>query len=275
MGGVNDSIDPAKMSETKYVHYTARDGLKISGYLTLPKNREAKKLPLIILPHGGPFGVRDNGGYDMEVQFLANQGYVVLQPNFRGSESYGEAFYDKGKGQIGRKMQDDLDDGMDWLAKQGIIDPSRVCLVGASYGGYAALWGVIRNPERYRCAVSFAGVTDFASQLRYDRKFFDSRYYRRNWKAMVRGDEGFDLDEVSPVKQVGRLTRPVLLTHGSLDDTVPMSQYKKMVSAAKKAKKPIETHVYKDEGHGFSKKESRKDWLDRMGAFLHKHNPAY
>jgi dipeptidyl aminopeptidase/acylaminoacyl peptidase len=124
-------------------------------------------LPLIIMPHGGPYGVRDDGTYDVEVQFLANRGYVVLQPEYRGSGGYGKAFSDKGEGQWGRAMQDDLDDGMDWLAGQGTIDPRRVCIIGSSYGGYAALWGAVRNPERYRCAASFAGVSDLKRQMKF------------------------------------------------------------------------------------------------------------
>ncbi len=272
-GGVNDAIQPEQMAETQYTKFTARDGKVIPAYLTLPKGRLAKDLPLIILPHGGPYGVRDTLDYDAEVQFIASRGYAVLQPNFRGSDSYGEAFYKAGEGQIGRAMQDDLDDGMDWLVKQGIADAKRVCLVGGSYGGYAALWGVIRNPERYRCAASFAGVTDFKRQLRYSGKFFSSRH-AREWKDIVRGDKEFDLDQVSPARQAARLTRPVLLAHGDSDSNVPFSQFKVMVAAAKTAGVPIETKVYEDEGHGFSKRENERDWYDRLEAFLNKHNPA-
>lgn len=270
---INDMLEDVQLAETQYLRYEARDGLSIPAYLTLPVGREAKNLPLIILPHGGPFGVRDTLDYNMEVQFLANRGYAVLQPNFRGSESYGEEFYKRGEGQIGRGMQDDLDDGMDWLAKQGVINPSRVCIVGSSYGGYAALWGVIRNPERYRCAASFAGVTDFKSQLKYDGKSLRSRYARA-WRDKIRGEEDFDLDSVSPSKNIARLDRPILLAHGDVDSNVPYSQFKKMVDAAKKARKPIESHTYKGEGHGFDDSANQKDWLDRLEAFLALHNPS-
>lgn len=270
---VNDMLEGAPFAETQYVNYSARDGLKIPAYLTLPVGREPKRLPLIILPHGGPYGVRDTLDYHTEVQFLANRGYAVLQPNYRGSDSYGEEFYKRGEGQIGRAMQDDLDDGMDWLVKDGIVDPARVCIVGSSYGGYAAMWGVIRNPERYRCAASFAGVTDFKAQIKYDGKSLKSRY-AREWRDTVRGAEDFDLDTVSPAKNAARLTRPLLLTHGDEDSNVPYSQFKKMIDALKKAKKPVESHTYEGEGHGFADSANEKDWLDRLEAFLNKHNPA-
>jgi dipeptidyl aminopeptidase/acylaminoacyl peptidase len=273
MADVNPALDPAQLSTTRYVRYPARDGLSIPAYLTLPRGRKAAGFPLIILPHGGPFGVRDTLDYNMEVQFLSNRGYVVLQPNFRGSDSYGETFYKRGEGQIGRAMQDDLDDGMDYLVKSGLVDSKRVCIVGSSYGGYAALWGVIRNPERYRCAVSFAGVTDFKSQLKFDGRTLRSRYARQ-WKDKVQGDASFDLDRVSPAKMVGNLTRPVLLAHGDVDSNVPYSQFKQMMAAAKKAGKSIENFTYKGEGHGFDNKDNQKDWLDRMDSFLTKHNPA-
>lgn len=272
IGGINDPIDPAKMASTKYVEYQARDGLKIKAYLTLPKGRTDKNLPLIILPHGGPYDVRDTWDYNAEVQFLANRGYAVFRPNFRGSGGYGEDFYTKGEGQIGRTMQDDLDDGMDWLVEQGFADPKRVCLVGASYGGYAAIWGVIRNPERYRCAASFAGVTDWAKQLKYDKRFFRSRY-AKEWKETVQGSEDFDLDSVSPVQQITKLKRPLLLTHGDEDSNVPFSQYKSLIKAAMKANIPIDVKIYEDEGHGFSDRANEVDWYTRLEAFLHTHNP--
>ena len=135
----------------------------------------ARSLPLVILHHGGPYDIRDDGTYDAEVQFLANRGYAVLQPENRGSGGYGRAFDKKGEGQCGRAMQDDLDDGMDWLAKQGTIDPKRVCIVGSSYGGHAAMWGAIRNPERYRCAARFAGVSDLKRRIKYANGFFRSQ----------------------------------------------------------------------------------------------------
>lgn len=271
--GVNDRIDPTAMAETKYEIYTARDGTKISAYLTVPKGVKAEDLPLVIMPHGGPYGVRDSMNFNMEVQFLANRGYAVLQPNFRGSAGYGESFYKLGEGQIGRQMQDDLDDGMDWLVKRGVADPKRVCLVGASYGGYAALWGVTRNPERYRCAASFAGVTDWEKMLRYDRRFFKSRYSRK-WKEIVEGKDGFNLDDVSPMRGVDKLTRPILLVHGKKDSVVPYKQFSLYQEKLEDRGADAVFVTYDKEGHGFKDFENRKDWLDQLESFLDKHNPA-
>jgi dipeptidyl aminopeptidase/acylaminoacyl peptidase len=160
-----------RLSEMRAVAYKARDGLAIPAYLTLPAGRGGKALPLIVMPHGGPF-VRDTYGYDAWVQYLAAKGYAVLQPNYRGSTGYGREFVEAGNGEWGRGMQDDADDGVKWLAAQGIADPGRVCIMGASYGGYAAMRAAVRNPEIYRCAISFAGISDVAAQLGHDRKTF-------------------------------------------------------------------------------------------------------
>jgi dienelactone hydrolase len=269
-----EGVDHTGLSETRYVHYTARDGLDIPALLTLPVGRDPKDLPLIIYPHGGPYGIRDSLGYNPEVQFLANRGYVVLQPNYRGSDGYGEAFYAKGEGQWGRAMQDDIDDGMDWLAKQGIVDPKRVCIVGGSYGGYVAAWGATRNPERYRCAVSFAGVTDLAEQLDYQSDFLTGTRWRKDWQNTVRGDKDFDLDSVSPLKQVARLKVPIMLVHGSADTTVLPQQSTAYDKALTAAGKVHETYIYPGEGHGFDRSKDEKDYLDKLEAFLTKYNPA-
>jgi dipeptidyl aminopeptidase/acylaminoacyl peptidase len=266
-------IDITHLAMPKPIAYTARDGTRIHGYLTLPRGREASGLPLIILPHGGPYGIRDKLDYDDQVQLLANRGYAVLQPNFRGSGGYGQDFYDLGVGQIGRGMQDDLDDGMDWAVARGIADPARVCVVGGSYGGYAALWAVIRNPERYRCAASFAGVTDWNLILKYDRRFF-TREASRRWRQRVEGEEEFDLDDVSPYRHAETLNRPVLIAQGKKDDRVPWSQFRKFTRAARKAPvAPVEL-VFNEEGHSFDEPENEQRWLDQLTAFLAKHNPA-
>jgi dipeptidyl aminopeptidase/acylaminoacyl peptidase len=268
-------VDAANLASVESVEYTARDGTTINAYLTLPQGREPKALPLIVLPHGGPFGVRDKLEYSDEVQLLANRGYAVLQPNYRGSSGYGDAFAELGRGEIGRRMQDDLDDAVDWAAGEGLVDPTRVCLVGASYGGYAALWGVIRNPERYRCAASFAGVTEWDKQIAYDRSFIDGSGARA-WRERIRGeDRAFDLDLVSPARQAARLRRPVLLVHGRRDSNVPFRQFELMRSAIERARvRDAEFLVFEKSGHAFSSAEDEQAWYDALTAFLARHNPA-
>ena len=271
---IRPGLDPRTLAGVKPVTYPARDGTPIRAYLTLPPGRDAKDLPLIVLPHGGPYGVRDKLQYSDEVQLLANRGYAVLQPNYRGSEGFGEAFEDLGKGEIGRRMQDDLDDAVDWAVAQGIADSTRVCLVGASYGGYAALWGVIRNPEKYRCAASFAGVTEWDRQLTYSSDFL-SRKDRRSWRERVRGeDDSFDMDAVSPARHVAKLTRPILLAHGKKDRTVPFSQFERMRDALARAEvKSAQFLILDEAAHGFVRPEDEQAWYDKLIAFLDRHNP--
>lgn len=266
-------LDGVALAPVTAVRYKARDGLTIPGYLTLPLGRPEHGLPLIVMPHGGPFA-RDTWDYDPFVQFLANRGYAVLQPNFRGSTGFGKDYVEKGYGQWGRAMQDDVDDGVDWLIKSGKVDPKRVCIMGASYGGYAALWGAIRNPDKYRCAVSLSGVTDLPGMLRFDRRSFSAPRYFREWQTHVRGeDKKLDLDTVSPLAQAARLNVPVLIAHGEKDDNVPPKQAHQMVKAL--AGKPnVEALFYKDEGHGLTKKEDLADFLKHLDAFLTKHNPG-
>lgn len=269
-----EGLPPEYLARTKAVTYRSRDGLDIPAYLTLPKGREAKGLPLIIYPHGGPYGIRDKLTYDPQVQFLANRGYAVLQPNYRGSGGYGTRFGDAGIGQIGRGMQDDLDDGMDWLAKQGIVNPARVCIVGSSYGGYAAMWGVIRNPERYRCAASYAGVADWESMLKYDRRYLTKKASDK-WRSRVTGNGDLLLNDVSPTRQAMTLQRPILLAHGKLDSNVPISQSTKFIAALpKSARSQVSQLVFDDEGHSFMNPANLENWFDKLDAFLSQHNPA-
>lgn len=266
-------LDFRQLVKPQPVRYRARDGLGITAYLTVPRGRPARGLPLIIMPHGGPFGVRDKLAYNDEVQLLANRGYAVLQPNFRGSGGYGDAFYEAGTGQVGRGMQDDIDDAMDWAVSEGIADPARVCVVGGSYGGYAALWAVLRNPGRYACAASWAGVTDWDKMLAYDKRYLTSKA-GKTWKTQVQGDDAFDLDAVSPYRLAAQLSRPVLLAHGTADDNVPFKQYELMVRAARQAPVPLTTLVVEGEGHSFSSIKSEQQWYDAMDTFLATHNPA-
>ncbi len=268
-----DKLEAAALAPVAPVKYTARDGLSIHAYLTLPPGRSAKDLPLIVFPHGGPHA-RDTWDFDPYVQFLASRGYAVLQPNFRGSTGYGKAFVEKGYGQWGRAMQDDVDDGMDWLVKSGQVDPKRVCIMGISYGGYAALWGAIRNPERYRCAVSLAGVTDLPDMLKFDRKSFSAPRYFRAWQTKVEGEDKVDLVAVSPLAQAGRLKIPVLIAHGDKDDNVPVRQGQRMVAALTKNNAPVQSVFYPTAKHGLQSRDDKIDFFKRLEAFLAKNNPS-
>jgi dipeptidyl aminopeptidase/acylaminoacyl peptidase len=268
-----ESMVGKRLSVMEPVRYTARDGLEIRAYLTLPTGRVDKNLPLVVMPHGGPYA-RDEWGYDSWVQYLASRGYAVLQPNFRGSTGFGRKFVESGTGQWGRGMQDDVDDGVKWLAARGTVDAKRVCIMGASYGGYAAEWAAIRNPELYRCAISFAGVSDVSAQLKYSRKSFTASRYFRNWRERVQGDKNFELDQISPLRQAARMTVPILIAHGTEDDTVPIKQSRRLHEALVKAGRAHEYVEYEGEAHGFEDPTHATDFLNRVGAFLDKHNPA-
>ena len=268
-----DALDGARFSSVAAVRYAARDGLSIPAYLTLPRGREPKGLPLIVMPHGGPFD-RDSNVFNPWVQLLADRGYAVLQPNFRGSTGYGRTFVERGYGEWGQKMQDDLDDGVAWLAASGTIDPKRICLMGASYGGYAALWGAIRNPDLYRCAISMAAVTDVRAILKYDIKLFIASRYSKQWKRKIVGEESRNLAAVSPLQQAARLNIPVLIAHGERDATVPVEQGRKLVAALRNRGASVQSAFYPRAGHGFEETEDSVDFLRRVEAFLDVHNPA-
>lgn len=259
------------LSPVKAIQFTSRDGLQIQGYLTLPRGSSGTNLPLVVVPHGGPH-VRDTWTYDADVQFLANRGYAVLQPNFRGSTGYGKKFLEKGYGQWGGAMQTDLDDGVAWLVSEGVVDAKRVCIMGASYGGYAALIAAITSPEVYRCAVSYAGVTDVNAWMKSHRNdMLPTRY--RKWRQKVHGEEAAEVEVPSPIDLAGQVSIPVLLGHGTADDRVPFRQGEKMARALRRADKDVEFLKLKDAGHGYEGADHVR-FLNAVEAFLKKHNPA-
>lgn len=261
------------LAPVRPISFRSRDGIDVPGYLTLPPGRPGQGLPLVLMPHGGPFA-RDSWEFDPWVQFLASRGYAVLQANFRGSTGYGRAHVERGFGQWGSGMIDDLEDGVDWLAGRGVIDPGRVCVMGGSYGGYVALWAPIRDPGRYRCAISFAGVADVGAMLRYNRRQFAAPRYSREWRRRVQGEARTDLDSISPLRQAARLRTPVLIAHGERDTTVPPSQSRDMVRALTRTGATMESVFYREEGHGFARPQDSADFLRRVEAFLARHNPA-
>lgn len=271
----HDALLDATLAPVEAVRYTARDGLGIRAYLTIPAGSPGKNLPLIVMPHGGPFA-RDNGQFDVLAQFLANRGYVVLQPNFRGSTGFGRAFVERGHGQWGSGMIDDIEAGVDWLAGWGMIDPRRVCILGISYGGYAAMWAPARSPDRYRCAVSMAGISDVSAMLKYDSRAMLAKRYARDWATRVRGEDDAkqDLKAISPLQQADRIRTPILIAHGELDTNVPPDQSRKLVKALEKRGRTVESIFYPTSGHGFHTIEDSVDFMKRVEAFLAKHNPA-
>jgi dipeptidyl aminopeptidase/acylaminoacyl peptidase len=265
---LNDTLGTRPYAPVKTIRYTARDGTDMSAVLTLPKGRDAKNLPLILMPHGGP-GVRDDEGWDWWVQFLASRGYAVLQPNYRGSTGFGTKFYKLGDGQWGLKMQDDLTDAVGWAAKQGIADPKRVCIVGGSYGGYAAFRAAQRDKGVYRCAVSFAGVSDMSAMLRYDGSFLNGN----SAKDFLRR-KAPDLKAVSPINFAADFSTPILIMHGKADQVVPVKQSREMVERLKAAGA---TYRYVEQplgDHHFTRQADRLQFLQELETFLAKYNPS-
>lgn len=260
------------------IDYTAADGLQIPGYLTLPPGVETPtNLPLIVLAHGGP-AARDVAGFDYWAQALASRGYAVLQSNFRGSAGYGRAFMEAGYGEWGRKMQTDLSDGVRWLAAEGVIDPERVCIVGGSYGGYAAMAGVTIDKAPYRCAVSVNGVSDLRRMVNRvanrqgERNSHAVRYWNRFMGAARLNDRA--LDALSPAMRADEVESPLLLIHGKDDTVVPIEQSRVMAAAMRKAGKPVEMVELDGEDHWLSREETRQAMLRETVRFLEMHNPV-
>lgn len=270
-------IKEEQMAEMKPIEYKARDGLRIRGYLTLPPGREAKNLPVIINPHGGPWA-RDNWGYNPEIQMLANRGYAVLQMDFRISRGYGRKLFTAGFKQLGLKMQDDKTDGLNWLVAQGIADPKRACIYGGSYGGYAALWGVTRDPDLYRCAINAVGVSDWEIIMRglwYSGQETYQPEEVATWVGDIdKAEDRARFDATSPVKLAARIKAPILHGYGFNDPRVPIDHLKVMERALKANDKKTESVTYDNEGHGWANPENRLDWYRRMEKFLAEHNPA-
>lgn len=261
------------VGKMELISYTAQDGLKMDGVLTLPPGREAKNLPAIMLPHGGP-AAHDDIRFDWWAQAFASSGYAVFQPNFRGSTNRGATFQKASEGEWGRKMQTDISDGMAELVKSGIIDPERVCIMGASYGGYAALAGVTLQQGLYRCAVSVAGISDLNLMYRDDVKISG-----RN-KTLIRSlrseiGKGRSLTEISPARLADQADAPILLIHGKDDTVVLYNQSQTMADALKDAGKPFEFLGLEGEDHWLSSADTRLKMLEASMSFIMRNNPPH
>lgn len=259
-------IKPNDLRQTQSIKIEARDGLELSGYLTLPEATKDKKPPMVVMVHGGPHGVRDHWYYDSEVQLLANRGYAVLQINFRGSGGFGSRFEQLGYRQWGGKMIDDIIDGTNWATSGGIVDKDKTCIYGASYGGYAAMMAAARAPDLYRCAIGYVGVYD----LNY---MFTKGDIVDSWGGLaylkrVLGNEEEQLHEYSPVNRVADLRANIMLIHGDNDRRVPVAHYNAMRKALRKAGKPAEEMLFDLSGHGVWDEKDRIKLYSRILSFL-------
>ncbi|TQM05694.1 dipeptidyl aminopeptidase/acylaminoacyl peptidase [Pseudoxanthomonas sp. 3HH-4] len=261
-------LDPAKVAPSELVTLRARDGLALHGYLTRPHGHHAAPLPMVVMPHGGPFGVFDGWEFNDEAEMLARAGYTVLRLNYRGSGNYGSAFQQAGARQWGRTMQDDVTDATRWAIEQKIADPQRICLYGASYGGYAALMGVAKEPELYRCAAGYVGVYDL--ELMHKQKSRSARWmgtYMDDWV----GDDRARLVDVSPTALASRIQVPVFLAAGGKDEIAPQAHSERMEKALKLAGVPVEALYVRTEGHGFYAEANQRTYYTRLLDFLSRH----
>ena len=263
-----DAIPPEQIAPVMEVSYTARDGLEIPAFLTLPAGRGPGPLPFVVLPHGGPLA-RDTGQFDYMAQFFAALGYGVLQPQFRGSTGRGWSFEQAGYGQWGRKSQDDITDGTRWLIDKGYADPARIAIAGASYGGYAALMGAAREPALYHCAISISGVADLAHLVNE----VGAKYGGLTSIPDVK-EKDVPLTAISPVKQAGAIQIPVLLLHGRRDFTVPVEHSEAMERALAHLDKPVEAVYFDTADHFFTHEKDRVAMLQAMQSFLRRVMPA-
>jgi dipeptidyl aminopeptidase/acylaminoacyl peptidase len=265
IASVNDKIDKTSLSMMEPFKIKSRDGVDLSGYITLPKGKAEKNLPAIIVVHGGPHGPRDFWGYNKEIQYIASLGYAVVQVNFRGSGGYGKAFEESGYKKWGREMQDDVTDATYWAINQGLIDKNRLCIYGGSYGGYAALMGVIREPDLYQCAIGYVGVYSLPEMKKSGD--IPLRESGRKFLKMVHGEDEKDLQARSPSFNVNKIKAKLFIAHGKDDVRVPMEQYEALTNALDAINYPYDSMV-RDEGHGYHKPKNRTDFYTKMAQFF-------
>ena len=273
LGTARKDIHPEQMSEKNRVSYRARDGLEIPAYLTLPNQRQEKNLPMVVLVHGGPYVRGGHWDWNPQVQFLASRGYAVLEPDFRGSTGYGDKHFRAGMKQWGLAMQDDIADGAQWAIAEGVADPKRICIAGASYGGYSVLMGLIRNPELFRCGINWVGVTDI--NLLYDIHWSDmSDEWKWYGMPVLIGDQKADAAQLkasSPLENATRITQPLLMAYGKKDRRVPIEHGEKFYRAVKERNPAVEMIIYPEEGHGFRLLKNNVDFWTRSEQFLQQH----
>jgi len=273
LGSSYPAIEPGRMAAQDLVSIKARDGRPIPTWLTVPNDSAGKKLPMVVLVHGGPYVRGRDWRWDSDSQFLASRGYLVLEPEFRGSTGYGEDHFRAGWKQWGLAMQDDIADATRWAIAQGKADPQRICIAGASYGGYATLMGLIRDSDLYKCGIDWVGVTDIDLLYTGDwtRDSDMSEAFKRFGMPTLVGDPVRDAAQfaaTSPLKQAARLTQPLLLAYGGADLRVPLYHGRKLYDAIRRTNKNVEWVVYDDEAHGWKLTQTRLDFWGRVERFL-------
>ena len=269
LGGRMNWIKPEQMAPMLLVKYQARDGLLIHGYLTVPVGHQPKGLPLVVMPHGGPW-VRDVWGFEPLVQLLANRGYAVLQMNYRGSPGYGEELFRKARRQIGREIQGDIEDATRWAIAAGVADPKHIAIMGGSYGGYSTLFALGKNPELYRCGISFAGVTDWPAIFDSRRGDPDYKQANMHWRREI-GDPDRDremLESISPVNFADKIVAPVLIVQGKDDRIVPQDQARRMIAALDKTGRKPESLLLSNLGHNYGNEKQRTEIFKAVDKFL-------
>lgn len=276
VGQAHPNVDAARMARTKMVHYSARDGLTIPAWLTLPTGSEGRKVPLVVRVHDGPFKRGRSWGWDGVTQFLASRGYAVLEPEYRGSSGFGKAHASAGLKQWGLKMQDDLADGVQWAVAQGLVEPGQVCIAGDGYGGYAALMGVIRDPNVFRCAAARGAPTDLRTlnAARWKHISKAEEQYTEARLASGLGDQERDASQLaatSPAAQVAKLGRPVLLAYGTEDWSIPIAEARTFRDAALRTGSPVEWIEYNGTDDALQEPDNRLDYWLRAERFIKRH----
>nr|WP_254304149.1 S9 family peptidase [Shewanella sp. VB17] len=259
-------LDPAEMAEVKPIKFTSRDGIDIHGYLTLPNGIDAKNLPLVVNPHGGPHGIRDTWGFDPQNQLIASQGIAVLQVNFRGSGGYSESFEALGYQKWGTAIQHDIIDGTHYVIEQGLVDKKRICIAGTSFGGYSALQSAIIEPDLFKCAIGFAGVYDLP--LIFKKGDVQERESGTRYLKQVLGEDEQVLTSMSPTHNIDKLKAKLLLVHGGEDERAPIEQFEALEDALIAHNYPFKKLIMDDEGHGFYNDQHRAKYFTKMLDFL-------
>ncbi len=270
LANVSPWLKSDELCEMQPIQYQSSDGLTIHGYLTLPKNKKPENLPVIVNPHGGPW-VRDTWRFNPEVQFLANRGFAVLQMNYRGSTGYGKKFMEAGFKQWGKKMQDDISDGVKYLISEGIADKSRVGIYGASYGGYATLAGLAFSPDLYACGVDYVGVSNLFSFMETIPPYWKP-YLEMMYEMVGHPEKDKELLASStPLFHIDKIKAPLFVAQGAMDPRVKKSESDQIVNALREKNIDVEYMVKDNEGHGFSNEENRFEFYTAMEKFMEEH----